>query len=97
MGTPGYISLDGMPADTVDLTVDDKASFIITAGGPGELVPALVLNTRELGWYRVAMDWAVFLNLVGQLDYFKTLGPDQLGQIIETLHRREAEPEEADG
>jgi hypothetical protein len=89
MTNPEYVTLE-LPADTIDLTVEG-ATFILTASGDGKLIPQLALNTREMGWYRIFMNRSVFVSLMGQVDYFKSLTPDQLGDITDRLHNKETE------
>jgi hypothetical protein len=84
MTNPDYVNLQ-LPADTVSVTAD-TATIILTASGDGRLVPQLALNTREMGWYRIYMNRAVFVSMLGQLDYLKGLTPDQLGDITTRLH-----------
>jgi hypothetical protein len=84
---PDFVKLD-LPSDTITLT-HNGITIMLTASGDGRLIPQLVLDTNEVGVYRVGMTRNQFASLAGQVDYFAKLTRDQLTDITEKLHHDE--------
>jgi len=93
MTNPGYISVDkDLPSDTITLTVE-SLTLMLTASGtePGKLLPQILLNSNELGCYRILLNRDNYANLVAQVKWLTDMTPDQLRHLARTLNNGEAQ------
>jgi hypothetical protein len=88
MANPAYVKLDkALPSDTVTLTVESLTLMLTaSASDPGKLLPQIVLNTNELGCYRILMNRENYATLVSQIEWITKLTPQQLPEIADTLN-----------
>ncbi len=93
MTNPGFIGIDkDLPADTITLTVESMTLMLTAAPtSPGKLIPQILLNSHELGCYRIMMDRDTYESLACQVKWLTDMTPDQLREIAVQLHGKESD------